>query len=123
MFSAKHRFLADLDAGIDYSDLKEQFVDMNDSQLQSLYTTILSRYQRLNFVKPSDTENYDTKILYKRLLIDFSDNVDTRRLVETSLYDFRDAISSQNIEGFNKTLSLLNDNKQVLDSIDIEKFL
>lgn|GEM_PF-3401518 len=87
-----------------------------------MYKVIFSRYQKLNFVAPSDSENYKTKLLYKRLLIILSDQKDKEILVETSLYDFKDILSSQNSQAFASTVELLNENKEILKGLDMSIF-
>lgn len=121
--SPGRKFLAKLDAGTSYDQLVQDLENMNDGQLSTVYNSILSRYQKLNFVSSDDTQNYDTKILYKRLLISLSDTSDKKRLLETTLYDFKDTISTQNISSFNSTLELLNENKEILKTLDIQQYL
>lgn len=122
IFSPKYRFLYELDNGKDFQKLREILETLSEEQKLSVYTTVLSRYQSLNFISSGDTENYKTKLLYKRLLILLSDQKDKERLVETTLYDFKDTISLQDTVWFTKTMELLNENSDILKSIDTDFF-
>ncbi len=119
IFSPKYRFIYELDTDQDYDTLVEIIPLLSSSQKADVYDIVLSRYQKLNFVSPSDGEQYTEKLLYKRLLITLSPSEqDKERLVETSLYDFKDAINLQDIPAFTQTLGLLEENKDIIQQID-----
>lgn len=124
VFSPKYRFLYELEREeTDFQTLKEMIESLSDAQKQDVHDIVLSRYQKLNFIDANDDENYQKKLLYKRLLILLSDVADKERLLETSLFDFKDTISTQNIQAYNTTLELLNENQDILKELDIEGVL
>lgn len=122
VFSPTERFFQSLYNREDYGVLETQISLLNASQKQKIETRLLSEYQKLNLVSIEDRDNYQRKLLYKKLLLLLSEKEDKERLLESTLYDFKDSISSQDIPSFEKTLGLLSENSELLKNMDVERF-
>ena len=122
VFSPKYRFLYALDTGEEDAKLEKLFNALTEKQKQEIRPEILERYQKLNFVSSSDTENYEKKLLYKEILLNISEPEDQENLIRYTLYDFQDIIKNNDTESFESTLTVLNNHKDIVKQIDTSFF-
>ncbi len=97
--------------------------NMSLEKKKEIYDKLLKEYQKLNFVKSTDKDLYDTKIELKSKLISLSSNKEKERLLESTLYDFKDIITSKDFSNIDKTMDLMFENKEYLKNIDINRFV
>lgn len=103
-----------------YTNLSEiELKWLTSEQKQELYNKLLSKYQELNFVDSDTKELFNKKLEYKKALIWLASENDKKALVENTLYDFKDTISSNNVSGFEAIIPILNENTDILKTLNI----
>jgi len=104
-----------------FADLaSEQFEALSDENREKLYNTLLSKYQELNFVDSGDEELFAKKIEYKEALISLAWDDEKVNLIENIIYDFKDSIKSKNYWNLDSILPILNENKEIIDNINVD---
>ena len=117
--SQKHKLLTVLKESTDYNEVSEVINTIPKSKYPSLYKSVLSEYQSLNFVSASSYDFYKRKLFYKNALITLSSGKDTEALVQSSVYDVQDILQSGNVEALSDTLTFLSEYKNVIPEVDI----
>ncbi len=118
--SPKYAILYVLDTYEKQEDIEIYIATMSDSKKQKVYNDVLSVYQDMNFISPSD-DAYATKMRYKRalVLLDVNDE-NTQRLVASSAYDLQDMLDSGNSAKIWNTLSFIENNIDKLDTQNLD---
>ena len=92
-FSPKYRLLYELDTAEDYETVQSQLEKIKLKHYEKVYTAVLEKYQKYNFVSSSQFEFYKRKIFYKRALVYLAPNDDEKeQLLRTSLYDLQNIL-------------------------------
>lgn len=118
--SPKYRILNSLDNSDSYEDIAVLIEKLDVQEKQKVYKAVLSKYQWINFVSANDFAAYKKKIFYKKALIALGDNQwDTQRLVQSSAFDIQDIIWSGDTQWLKETFGLLNENKDILQDVDV----
>lgn len=89
---------------------------------EELYNQLLTKYQKLNFVKSEDYELFKTKLELKDKLIKLADEKDKNILVENTLYDFKDALKKWEYTNLNAIITTLYNNKNIIWEIDFKEY-
>lgn len=93
--------------------------NLTSQKKEELYNELLIKYQKINFVKADDIENYWKKIELKKELIALAWEKDKQNLLITTLYDFKDLVKNKQFKNIEKTFSILSENKSYLKNLDI----
>ncbi len=102
-------------------DLKKALQD--EEYRKAKYEELLTEYQKLNFVKSSDWNLFETKMKMKEKLLALSTGEEKNRLVENTLYDLKDVLKSKDNTSINMVMWVLSENKDVLQNIDLKKYV
>lgn len=120
-FSPKYYVLYKLDNSWEYNEIYEIITTKLDDEDKSyLYEKILTYYQKLDFVTNDDVELFEKKILYKKILIVLADNNNKELLIKSTINDFNDIVSSDNYNFLEDIISILDNNKDILDYLKID---
>jgi hypothetical protein len=114
-----------------YNDLVNKIGEISDINIkniskltnekkQEIYNKILSEYQKLNFIKTDDIENYRKKLDVKKILIKLSDDNNKENLLVTTLYDFKDLAKNKQFIELTEIIKILWENKQDLKNLDLD---
>ena len=120
IFIPKYRVLYELDNGKDFEKIEKIISWLSDKDKEFLHKEVNTKYQKLNFVSPSEDEFYKEKVLYKKTLLLLASTKDKENLVKYSIFDFKDILDSSDNKNFKETLSLLSDNKEVLENLNFD---
>ena len=120
IFIPKYRVLYELDNGKNLEKIKKIISWLSDKDKEFLYKKITTKYQKLNFALPSEDKLYKEKILYKKVLLLLASPGNKENLVKYSLFDFKHIVNSWDTKNLEETISLLSDNKDVLDNLKID---
>jgi len=93
------------------------------NEKEELYNTILSEYQKFNFVSTKNKILYKKKIELKKTLIQLASDNNKKKLLITTLYDFKDLTNSKQIEGLKETFNIISSNIRYLDFSNINEYL
>lgn len=117
--SQKYAILYVLDTYESTQDINRYIATMSESEKKKVYDTVLSVYQEMNFVSPSD-DVYSRKMNYKRALIALdSEGKNSQRLINAAWYDLQDILESGNTQWLEDTIEFLQNNIQKLDEENI----
>lgn len=120
VFGPKWRFLYELDTVNSPQKLEELFALLSSEQKQELLPKIQTAYQKFNFVKPDDTQNYEKKIVYKKFLLELSNTSEKESLLQYSLYDLQDALTGKSKDSLQSTLSLLSEHSDIVKTLNFD---
>ena len=93
---------------------------LTSEKKEEIYNKTLSEYQKLNFIKTDDIENYRKKLEVKKILIELSDDENKENLLITTLYDFKDLAKNKQFIELTEVVKILWENKQYLKNLDID---
>lgn len=113
---------SDLDELLYINDIDYKEILSNSESREELYNKLLTDYQKYNFIKPNESNLFQTKLELKEALVKLANPVDKNILVENTLYDFRDIISSKDYTSADKVLQILSDNKDLLKNINFNDY-
>jgi len=119
----KHRLgralLYVLDTYEDDAEVDTYISWISSEKKQKLYAPVLSRYQEMNFVTPSQP-GYKIKMRYKSALVSlWASEEDAAWLVKGSWYDLQDIIESWETNGLDQTLSFWGEKAWNLSDFDL----
>lgn len=97
----------------------ENINELTGEKKIEIYNELLSEYQKFNFIKADDIENYWKKIELKKELITLAWEKDKQNLIITTLYDFKDLINNKQFWEVENTFLILVENKDYLQKLDI----
>ena len=124
IFSAKHKILKELEMGQNFEKIESWSAKLSAKKKSETYDEVLSRYQSINFIDPSDADFYGKKTLYKKTMILLSEDTEEKEiLLRSTLLDLEDMIKSKNLDNIGDTLSIITDNKDLLKNIDIKSII
>lgn len=119
-FSPKYRLLYELDTAEDYETVQAQLEKVKLKNYEKIYTAVLEKYQKYNFVSSSQFEFYKRKVFYKRALVYLAPNDNEKQeLLRTSLYDLQHILEVWWETGMKETLEFIQENKEILPEIDL----
>lgn len=107
----------DLDTFINIEDLNIDWI-VTSEQKQVLYDKIISDYQKLNFIDPSNEDLFKKKIELKDALIKLSTWENKTMLLENTFYDFKNIVDLKKYEDIDLLLPTLWDNTDLLRSLN-----
>ena len=124
VFSTKHKILKELETGQNFEKIETWSAKLSEKKRLDTYNEVLSRYQSINFIDPSDTDFYGKKTVYKKTLILLSQDTEEKEmLLRSTLLDLEDMIKSKNLDNIGGTLSIITENKDLLKNIDIKSII
>ena len=124
IFSTKHKILKELETGQSFEKIDTWSAKLSEKKRLDTYNEVLSRYQSINFIDPSDTDFYGKKTMYKKTLILLSQDTEEKEmLLRSTLLDLEDMIKSKNLDNIGGTLSIITENKDLLKNIDIKSII
>lgn len=106
-------------------NFEKDISNFSDEKRKKIYQSLLTQYQKLNFISSQDAELYKTKNQIKGTLISLAWENDKKTLLKYSLYDLKDAISIDGLSEWKKqqaiktTLALIQKN---IKSVDINDY-
>lgn len=101
-------------------ELEEKISSFTWEKKQQAYDTLLTQYQKLNFVSAEDWDLFTQKNDIKKLLITAAWEEDKKSLLQYSIYDLKDAMDWENLNAIKETISLIWENKDVLWSLNLD---
>ena len=124
IFSKKYAIVHGLRAWEDFKKIEKKINSLSSKKKQTIYNEVLSDYQKINFADTQDAYIYDRKVLYKRALLLLAEDVEEKEmLLRSSLFDFEELIKSKDLSNISGTLSILTDNKDILQNLDIKSII
>lgn len=120
LFSKKHKALYEIRKYEDFVKTRKLLASLNTEDKIYIYNKTYYEYQKLNFVWNNDTGFFARKIFYKRVLLFLAKEKDKELLVENTFNDFKDSVSSGNENWIWSILEILNENKDILNKLDID---
>lgn len=119
----KSQIQNNLDELLYINDIDYKEILSNSEDREELYNKLLEDYQQFNFVKPTDTALFETKLELKNALIKLANPVNKNILIENTLYDFRDIINLKDYTNIDNVLQILSENKDLLKDININEYI
>lgn len=113
----KKQIQNNLDSLINVENLNIDWV-VDKKQKQKLYNKIISDYQKLNFVDPSNDDLFKKKIELKDALIKLSTWENKAMLLENTFYDFKNIVNLKKYKDMDLLLPILWNNKDLLKSLN-----
>ncbi|MCD5380492.1 FecR family protein [Candidatus Gracilibacteria bacterium] len=104
----------------DLDELEKNISTFTGEKKQQAYDSLLTQYQKLNFVSADDGELFTQKNNIKKALIAAAGDEDKKSLVQYSIYDLKDAMDGENLDAIKNTISLIGKNKDILGELNID---
>ncbi len=104
----------------DLDELEKNISTFTWEKKQQAYDSLLTQYQKLNFVSAGDWELFTQKNNIKKALIAAAWEEDKKSLVQYSIYDLKDAMDWENLDAIKNTISLIWENKDILWDLNVD---
>lgn len=121
--SPKYRVIHELNTADTYETIEELLSKLSEIEKSSMYTSILSQYQSLNFITAKDYEFYKRKLFYKKALLELATSADKRPLLESTAHDVEDIVDSGTLDALWETLWVFSWYEDMIPEIDIKNIL
>ena len=118
--SPKYRILHELNTSDSYETIEELVSDLTPKQRPKVYTSVLSRYQDMNFIQAKDVIFYKRKVFYKRALLALTDDpIEQQQLLQSSSFDLKSALDFKGKEQIIETMNVLVEHKELLQQVNM----
>ena len=105
----------------DLQSLEKKISTFSKQKKEATYDSLMSEYQKYNFIAPEDTELFKEKLKLKKLLLAVAWDEEKESLMQYTLYDLKDAIDGKHFSSIKEMLPVVDEYKDFFSNVKLEE--